>query len=169
MTSAHDETPLLRVLVGPPGSGKTTLCQAQLTAGRWGVRVSLDDARARFGVDAHDQSATTRALAWAFHHVDQLLARGFEVTIDATSTTARERSNWLAIAAAHQTPVVAVIVRTPPAVAHERNAARERPVPADVVDGMAARVAALTVADLLGEGFAHVTEHTTAAPEEASS
>ncbi|MEV8480358.1 AAA family ATPase, partial [Streptomyces sp. NPDC051173] len=145
-------------------AGSSPLCKdgsPEASARAGGECGGLGRASAGYGLRDADFSCERWAL-----HATGLLARGFEVTIDATSTTARERSNWLAIATAHQAPAIAVIVRTPPETARERNAARERPVPTDVVDAMATRVTALTVDDLLDEGFAHVTEHTTAAQEE---
>jgi predicted kinase len=145
--------PLLRVLIGSPASGKTTLCATERAAGRFGTRLSLDDTRAVLGKHAHDQCATPAAVAYVSELAGALLAAGGEVTIDTTATTAQQRAGWLALARIHGAPTVAVLVRTPLDVALARNARRARPVPADVLTEFWRRVAVLEPRDLLTEGF----------------
>ncbi|HEY3479056.1 MAG TPA: ATP-binding protein [Streptomyces sp.] len=162
MSAPHG--PLLRVMVGGPGCGKTTYCERQLAVGRFGTRLSLDRERAVLGRHEHDQAATPAAVEMVRAIAGALLASGREVTIDATATTAAERGTWLALARRHAAVPVAVIVRAPLAVALARNATRARPVPEPVVREFWHRVYVLTLAGLLAEGFRVVTEVDTAPP-----
>lgn len=150
--------PVLRVMVGGPGCGKSTYCDRQLAYGGFGVRLSLDRARAVLGRHEHDPAATPAAVRAVHAIADALLAAGHDVTIDATATTARERGTWLDLAGHHRVAADAVIVRAPLDVALARNAGRSRPVPAPVVREYWHRVDALTPAVLRAEGFRAVTE-----------
>ncbi|UKD50873.1 ATP-binding protein (plasmid) [Amycolatopsis sp. FU40] len=160
-----DGRALVRVLIGPPGAGKTTLCEHE--GWRFGTCLSLDAARADLGAGAHDQTATPAAVEHVELQAHALLAAGADVTIDATSTTAAERSTWLAVAKEHEAAAVAVIVRTPLETALARNAGRAQPVPEAVVKLFGQRVALLSAADLVKkEHFSRVWACTP--PERAS-
>ena len=142
---------LVRVLIGPPAAGKTSLCAAEGT--RIGTRLSLDDARAQLGAGEHDQDATPAAVDHVRKQAHALLAMEAEITIDATSTTPAERATWLEIAREHQVPAVAVIVWAPLDEIRSRNAARPRPVPDDIVGCYWYRTTILSADDLIEEGF----------------
>lgn len=142
---------LVRVLIGPPAAGKSSLCETEGT--RFGTVLSLDAARARFGAGEHDQDATPAAIDHVRKQAHAMLAMRAEVTVDATSTTPRERATWLDIAREHQVPAVAVIVWAPLDEVRGRNAARPRPVPADIVDCCWYRTTILSADDLIVEGF----------------
>lgn len=146
---------LMRVLIGPPAAGKTTLCAAEGT--RFGTCLSLDGARAALGAGAHDQAATPAAVEFVKRQAHAMLAMEAEVTIDATSTTTDDRATWLDIAAHYNVPAVAIIVWAPLEVALQRNAARARTVPEDVVRLCWERVTLLAATDLIKEGFRRVT------------
>uniref|UniRef100_UPI003F493B1D AAA family ATPase n=1 Tax=Amycolatopsis sp. CA-096443 TaxID=3239919 RepID=UPI003F493B1D len=147
---------VLRVLVGPPAAGKTTLCAHE--EHRFGTRLSLDDARAGLGAGTHDQDATPAAVEYVRLQAHALLAMGADVTIDATSTTRGERATWLAIAREHRAAAVAVIVWAPWPQVRARNARRARPVPEDFVKDCWDRVTGLTAGDLIAERFQVVLE-----------
>ena len=156
--------PVLRVMVGGPGCGKSAYCSRKLAEGRFGARLSLDRERAVLGRHEHDQAATPAAVQMVRAIAGALLAAGREVTIDATATTAAERGTWLTLARQHRAVPVAVIVRAPLAVALARNAARARPVPDAVVREFWHHVYLLAPALLLAEGFHMVTEVDTTPP-----
>lgn len=118
---------LMRVLIGPQAVGKTTLCQA--AGNRAGTVLSLDRARGLYGAGPHDQDATPAAVEHVRRAADAMLAMNAAVTIDATSTTRRERATWLDLAREHKAPAIAVILWVPLAEILRRNAAREEPVP----------------------------------------
>ncbi|MFI5614686.1 AAA family ATPase [Amycolatopsis sp. NPDC051903] len=147
---------LLRVLIGPPAAGKTTLCTAE--GHRFGIRLSLDEARAELGAHEHDQDFTPAAIEHVRAQADALLAMGAHVTIDATSTTPDVRAIWLGVAREHQVPAIAVLVWAPLEQVRARNAVRARPVPLGVVNERWYRTTILQAADLITEGFHRVDE-----------
>lgn len=149
---------LLRVLIGPPGVGKSTWCAAR--AHHLGLVLSLDAARALLGAGEHDQAVTAAAV----HHVRgrcaQSLAMGTSVTVDATGSSILDRATWLELASRLGASPTAVVFRAPLALTLRRNADRARRVPEAVVTAMAARIARTSAAHLLAEGFHAVVELT---------
>lgn len=145
---------LLRVLIGSAAAGKSTWCRQN--AGRIGTVLSLDEARARLGRHAHDQEAAPAAVADVRQAMDEVLRAGGEVTLDTTATVAAHRATWLEVAQRHQARVIAVVFEVPLDVAQDRNAARARPVPAEVLACMWHEAHALTAGQLRSEGFAAV-------------
>jgi predicted kinase len=138
---------LMRVVVavGLPGSGKSTWLEP------YGARVLSSDAvREELTGDARDQSANARVFAMLRARLDERLRSGEELTyIDATNLVRRDRKPFLRMARQAGACVEAVWFDTPLAVCLERNAARERQVPAHVIELMAARL----VPPSLEEGF----------------
>ena len=113
-------------MVGLQGAGKTTWVHRNL-AGSHTV-VSKDNwprARRR---EARQQRVVTG-----------LLAEGRSVVVDNTSPSPEERAPLVAAARAAGVPVRAVWVNTPPAVAEQRNAAREEAVRVPDVGVLATR------------------------------
>ncbi|MGW5703792.1 AAA family ATPase [Amycolatopsis japonica] len=146
----------LRLLIAAPASGKTALCQKNVA--RFGEVYSLDVARAQLGRHAHDHTVSDAAVAAVHTEIDETLADGLDVTLDATSTVAEHRARWLGLAAQHGARPVALVLRVDLALILQRNAARARPVPADVVERMWHEVQHLTIPALRAEGFTEVTE-----------
>jgi predicted kinase len=149
--------PGLVVLVGAAGAGKSTLA-ARLFAPT--EIVSSDDVRGWLTGDPADQLATRLAFSVLHREVRRRLAAGGLVVVDATSVQAAARGALLRIARAAGVGATALVVRTPPATVHARNAARSgRVVPAEVVDRHLAALDALgedsgsIVARLVAEGF----------------
>ncbi|HTA10548.1 MAG TPA: LLM class flavin-dependent oxidoreductase [Streptosporangiaceae bacterium] len=138
--------PALVVLVGPAGDGKSTWA-----ADRYLPReiVSSDQLRAVVGSGEHDLDASVDAFAL----LDQIVAtrsrRRLTTVVDTLGLDAERRLGYLALARQSGLPAVAVVFETDPAACRERNRARDRPVPAAVLDtqlrrlpDVAARVAA---------------------------
>ena len=149
--------PSLVVLVGAAGAGKST------RAARLFVPTevaSSDDVRAWLTGDPADQGATRLAFSVLHREVRRRLAAGGLVVVDATNVQPSARSALLRIAWAAGVGATAVVVRTPPAAVHARNAARPgRVVPAEIVDRHLAALDTLgpdpgsIVARLVAEGF----------------
>ena len=153
----------LVVLVGLPASGKSTwLHDNQLFA------LSSDAVREMLTGDVTDQSINRLV----FQTLRQLAAArvraGVDLTyIDSTALTPWERRCWIRFGELHDCPVEAVYFDVPLAECKRRNALRPRVVPENILDRMAARL----VAPSLAEGFTRVSTiadtPTTAAPAQA--
>lgn len=148
-------SPLVRVLIGPPGSGKTTWCRH---SGTLGTILSLDAARAVVGSGEHDQAATDAAVDYVRTRAHEALTAGRDVTIDATGARALpDRAIWLALAAEHHVEAHAVLFRTPLSTCLARNALRDRVVPSTVLTIMWLAIRDTTPEALRREGFTTVT------------
>ncbi|MGO9230192.1 MAG: AAA family ATPase [Terracidiphilus sp.] len=137
------------VLVGLPGSGKSTYLERLGVAG-----LPSDAIRQLLADDETDQSIHDRVFETLRYLLRQRLALARPVTyIDATNLTPQERRPYIAIGAACGCEVEALFFDAPLAVCRERNARRARVVPDEALDKMQERLVPPTVA----EGFARVT------------
>jgi alkanesulfonate monooxygenase SsuD/methylene tetrahydromethanopterin reductase-like flavin-dependent oxidoreductase (luciferase family)/predicted kinase len=119
--------PALVVLVGASGSGKSTWARARYRAHEV---VSSDDLRGVVGSGPNDLDASQDA----FRLLDLIVAgrvrRGLATVVDTVGLDAGRRRGYLDLARAHDLPAVVVAFDTPPALCRDRNARRDRPVPA---------------------------------------
>lgn len=140
--------PRIIVLVGLPGSGKSTYLE------KMGVRALSSDAlRLMLGDDEDDQTIHPRVFAALRYLLCQRLTIGRPVTyVDATHLTPFERRAYFEIAERFNCDVEALFFDAPPEVCKERNQRRNRIVPDEVIDRMAARLVPPTTA----EGFSGV-------------
>ena len=137
------------VLVGLPGSGKSTWLERQ------GVRgLSSDTIRGLLADDERDQTIHDRVFQTVRFLLRQRLEIGRPATyIDATNLRREERRPYLEIGREFACDVEAVWFDVPLAVCLARNAERNRVVPREVLLEMAGRL----VPPDLEEGFAKVT------------
>jgi predicted kinase len=140
--------PKVIVLVGLPGAGKSTWARAQGAA-----VLSSDEMRLLLAGDEKDQTIHARVFAAMRYLLRQRLELGAGPTIlDATNLRRRDRKPWLKLAAAFSAAAEAVYFDVPLAVCLERNAARVRVVPPEVIRAMHADLEPPTRA----EGFRRI-------------
>jgi alkanesulfonate monooxygenase SsuD/methylene tetrahydromethanopterin reductase-like flavin-dependent oxidoreductase (luciferase family)/predicted kinase len=141
--------PALVVLVGASGAGKS-----HWAAERYLSReiVSSDQLRAVVGSGEHDLDASVDAFSLLDQIVAARIRRRLTTVIDTLGLDAERRLAWLGLARRTGLPAVAVLFDTEPALCRARNRARERPVPATVLDAQLRRIA--DTADVLAaEGW----------------
>ncbi|MFO0896971.1 MAG: polynucleotide kinase-phosphatase [Pirellulales bacterium] len=115
-------TPSLVVLIGATGSGKSTFARRHFLPTEV---LSSDAYRGLVADDENDQDATGDAFD-ALHYVAaKRLARGRVTVIDATNVQADSRRSLVQLARDHDVMAVAIVLRVPENVCHERN--RQRP------------------------------------------
>jgi len=141
--------PAVVVLVGAAGSGKSTWAAAHY---RSAEIVSSDALRAVVGSGPADLDASADAFDLLDRIVSARVRRGLTVVVDTLGLEPARRTAYLGLARAHGMPAVAVVLDTPAAVCRERNARRDRPVPAAVLSGQLKRMRSATV-ELEMEGW----------------
>jgi predicted kinase len=137
------------VLVGLPGSGKSTYLQRLGVAG-----LSSDAIRQWLADDEKDQSLHDRVFETLRYLLRQRLSLGRAVTyIDATNLTPEERRPYIGIGQSYACDTEAIYFDVPLEVCSARNRARRRVVPEEAMLKMAARL----IPPAPEEGFARVT------------
>ena len=140
--------PKVILLVGLPGSGKSTYATAQ----GWPILAS-DELRRVLLDDARDQTANRTVFVLLRRLLHMRLELRRPVTcIDATNLTPYERRPYIKIAQMHDAEVEAVYLDVPIEVCLQRNRGRDRVVPPDVVEKMSKRLQVPSVE----EGFSAV-------------
>ena len=147
--------PLLIVLVGPPGSGKTTWAKRN---GAGAVHVSQDDL-----IDAITPNGFEHIYRPIYASAEDAIARaalsaGHTVIVDRTNRTRAHRERWLSIAREALCQAVAVTMSTSKQICTARNAARRdrRFVSTERME----RMFSAMESPREGEGFAAVFDET---------
>jgi predicted kinase len=124
----------LYVLVGIPGSGKTTYARKYL-ADKW--RVSMDDLRFMLSVEPYAEPLQPVVVELEHTILERLLAgvnsRFNDIVVDATSVTRERRRRYIELARKYGARPVAVFIQTPLEVALARNRQRANVIPESVI------------------------------------
>ena len=102
--------------------------------------VSSDALRAVVGSGEYDLEASADAFAVLHQVVAARSRRGLTVVVDTLGLDPDTRDRYREMGRAHGLPCVAVVLDTPGAVCRDRNARRDRPVPAKVLAQQLARM-----------------------------
>jgi len=127
MTPEAIPDPALVVLVGASGAGKSRWAQERY---RPQEIVSADDLRGIVGSGRHDLDASEDAFRLLDQIVEARTRRGLTTVVDTLGLDQGRRQALLALGRASGLPGVTVMFDTPASLCRERNAARDRPVPA---------------------------------------
>jgi len=141
--------PALVVLIGASGSGKSTWAAARY---RPQEVVSSDALRGVVGSGQHDLDASADAFTLLEQIVAARIRRGLTTVVDTLGTDAARRRSWLNQARATGLPAVAVLFDVDAAECRRRNRARDRPVPAAVLEAQLRRMRDVP-AELAAEGW----------------
>lgn len=122
--------PTLYVMIGPAGSGKSTIAKTIPFA----CRVCPDSIRKEWFGDEACQKEPEKVFERAYKTMEDLLSAGFDVIFDATNTTAFARKKILNRVDAILCRKIAVYMNTPLDECKRRNAKRARQVEDTVID-----------------------------------
>lgn len=161
LASSDLPDPALVVLIGASGSGKSAWAATRY---RTVEVVSSDALRAATGTGPADMSASTDAFAVLEMIVAARLGRRLTTVVDTVGQDPARRRGWLDQAHTVGLPAVAVIMDTAPRLCSERNARRDRRVPAAVLDQQLARMRNVDD-ELAGEGWDRVLTVTSTTPD----
>jgi predicted kinase len=128
--------PKVFLLCGIPASGKTTFWQKSLLKQNGVVRLSLDDFRFQKTGKEFWPPFEPVVKAWVDLTGPYLLAQGYSIAIDATNIRKSLRMKWIKTAKEHGAEAVCYWFNTSWNTCVERNEARDRKVPMEVLRRM---------------------------------
>lgn len=132
--------PILTILVGIPGSGKSSFVEPFKQRHGAAVVLSSDEVRGILGKDESDQSVSRQTFQFLECAAELLLRQGRNVVIDATNTTAKARKPFVDLGVKYGARIECIVVNTSIENCKKRNAERKRQVPESVIDRMAAQL-----------------------------
>jgi predicted kinase len=139
------------ILIGAPGSGKSTWGKKFVTDNPGVVRLCPDEFRAKFGTGESDQSVSAQAFSATRVGMEHALNSGKDVLIDATNMHHKGRKDFLVIAKKYNATKIAIVFEAAREILIERNQKRGaeggRVVPDNVIDRMLSNYQVPTHAD----------------------
>lgn len=130
----------LLLLCGVSGSGKSSLAARHARDhSQDQIVISLDEIRKRLTGDAADQSANRKVVSIAKERVREALRDGHTALLDATNIRRELRQQWVQLGRDYKALVTIHVQLALPHTISERNASRQRSVPAKVLERQLAR------------------------------
>lgn len=123
------------IMVGPPGSGKTTVAK-QLASEYDFVRVSPDEIRKELTGDTTDQTRNNEVFGVVYSELEELLESGKNVVYDATNCRGAYRYKILDVTRDLAYKIICICATTSIGECLDRNKERDRHVPEDVIERM---------------------------------
>lgn len=132
--------PTLKVIVGVPGSGKTTYCRDYIEYSNNGrtVHISSDKIRKEILNDENDQTNNNKVFEVMHQRTLEALENGYDVLYDATNITRKDRLSILNKCPSYVIKE-AIVCWAPIGMCIERDINRDRTVGKDVIDRMLKR------------------------------
>lgn len=130
--------PKLILLVGPPGSGKTTYAHKYIEEHPGIVHLSSDSIRKELHGDESIQDNPGEVFAIMQKRAIEGLAFGYDVIYDATNMTRKDRAGIIAVCPKFA-KIECHVIFAPIEICIERDAARKRTVGKEVIDRMLKR------------------------------
>lgn len=125
--------PTMYLMVGVPGSGKSTIAQSIVSYLPRTRLLSSDEYRAIHFGDVNDQTHNREVFSLLQSAAIEALCKGENVVIDATNLTKKSRRTFLELREFVEFDVVAVVMMTPPCLVGCYNLMRSRHVPNEVI------------------------------------
>ena len=146
------------IMVGCPGSGKSTEAKKIWTANPEFKYLSSDALRAELGTGEDDQSVTPLVFSTLRRRLEHCLRRNESVIIDATNLSVKDRKIYVEIAKNFNVEIEAYVLVQPKSILLERTKKRGegggRNVPEHIIDRMLQKC----VAPTMTEGFSKITK-----------
>ncbi len=142
----------LVLLVGAPGSGKSTFAALHFTADEI---LSTDALRLEFTGDEGSMDANPAVFAELRERLKPRMRRNLPTGVDATNPTSAIRAQLRKMADRHGRHTIVVALNLRRSVCRRRNAERDRTVPEHILDGLVSQVRA-ELPDIDNEGFSAV-------------
>ena len=140
--------PTIQIIVGIPGSGKTTYCKEQLNKSKRFVHISSDNIRKEILGTEQDQSDNNAVFSIMQERTLSALQKGQSVLYDATNLTRKDRLKIISACPAY-VQKEAIICWAPIEICIKRDLNRNRTVGKDIIDKMLKRFQA----PFFDEGF----------------
>lgn len=137
----------IKILIGVAGSGKSTWGNNYIEKYPNWIILSSDAIREKLQSDDN-----IYVFATLREHLKSALEYGYNVIVDATNITRKNRRSYIQIAKEYKVPIEAIVFATPLEECLRRNASRERIVPEAAIKRMVSRWELPT----LQEGFNNV-------------
>jgi len=128
------------ILIGSPGSGKSTWGKNMIEVNPDVTRLCPDDFRAKFGSGEGDQTVSHQAFSATKSGMKDALSNGKSVLIDATNMYRKTRKDFIDIAKSYNAETIAIVFEVDRETLIDRNQKRGenggRNVPVHVIDNM---------------------------------
>lgn len=138
------------LLIGLPGSGKSTWAERFATNRNYTVIISSDKIREELYGDEATQGDNNKIFSLVRERTEEALKDCKDVIIDATNMTIKDRSAYFDIAKTYEADVIGILFDIPVEECKRRNSKRDRVVPDFVYNKMMKRYEH----PQLSEGFA---------------